>query len=1224
MKDRFRVLRRLGAGGMGVVYEVHDREEDAIVALKSLPAVEPRALYLFKQEFRSFANITHPNLVALYELFADDDSWFFTMERVDGVDFLEAVRPPSTDPTPGSAAPTERPEMLATQTVLTGETAFIGEGRRGAFDPDRLRACVRQLAEGLDAIHQAGKLHRDIKPSNVLVTREGRVVILDFGLIAEMRDFTSGSRASGIAGTIAYMSPEQGAGLALTPASDWYSVGVMVYEAMTGRLPFSGRARDVLSAKLSKPAPPVQQLLPEAPPDLAELCARLLERNPALRPDAAAILDRIEAQSPARPVRMRRKDVFVGRTELIARMREGMARLPAMLLVHGQSGVGKSALVEQFLNELGGRGVLALRGRCYEQESVPFRALDGVIDALSRVLMEREQCAEVLPRNAGALARAFPVLRRVGAFAEAARATLPDDPIEQRRQAAGALRELLANLSRSSPVVIAIDDLQWGDADSASLIAELMRPPYAPPLLLVLAYRRGAESSSGCVRTVLEFAKQSGVLYQEIPVEPLSREESQLLAAQLLGSGAEVDAVACESGGNPFFIRELAESACGGITLEGAASLDDILWQRVSRIPDEARQLLEVIAVAGHRLVQLDACRAAGFSGIHPGSARLLRNGNLIRASGPGRLDEVEPFHDRVRESIVARLDPARKKHVHEQLAITLEQAGRGQPETLAQHFEAGGQTAKAADYYVKGADQAAAATAFDHAVSLYQRALALAPASAESSPWRVRLGDALANAGRGEAAARTYSEAATAVSPEVAHELERKAAYHYCASGHVDLGKRLFEQVLARHGLKMPKSYFQMALKMAADRLSAPLRPLRRRERSLAEIPPADLERIDAAMAAGAGLIMVDQPLAFTFVSTAFRMALAAGDPLRLLRAIVFYLPMHWAIDRPGRGYSKRLMDLADEVAARLNTPEAKAIILMARSSCALMHGRWGDVYSHGVEAERLFAEECTGFNWELDTVRSLILYGLGSSGGFRELGERCAKLLQEAQDRGNLYLVTNIGTFDLPLVLLSRDQPEEARRTARDYRSRWTSQGYNLQQVMAVQALVWTDLYEGCGERAWRTANAEWREFRRHHMNYIPQLRIYWTNMRAQAALCLAAINPAERPALLRSAAADARRLEREFYGWSGALALLLRAAISALEGNQEQAAQILDEAQRRLDEAGMQAVSAAAKWRLARLVGGGRGAELRHQAEGWALREAVRNEAGMMRLFAPGFPE
>ena len=251
--------------------------------------VDPLALVRFKQEFRSLSDITHPNLVNLYELFAVDDRWFFTMELVEGCDFVSYVRGPA-----GQVVLAARPHAHRRRT---------GRGRGGdrsrprhraaapRFDEDRLRDALRQLAEGIEALHQSGKLHRDIKPTNVLVTAEGRVVLLDFGLTADLE--SSGlhrSRDRQIVGTVAHMSPEQAAGLAITPASDWYSVGVMLYEALTGRLPFVGSPQEVIVAKQTQAPPSPASLVEGLPEDLVRLCVDLLDRDPARRPTGREII----------------------------------------------------------------------------------------------------------------------------------------------------------------------------------------------------------------------------------------------------------------------------------------------------------------------------------------------------------------------------------------------------------------------------------------------------------------------------------------------------------------------------------------------------------------------------------------------------------------------------------------------------------------------------------------------------------------------------------------------------------------------------------------------------------------------------------------------------------------------------------------------------------------------------------------------------------------------
>ncbi len=268
--ERFTLLRRLGTGGMGVVYEAHDRKMDKVVALKTLTLSEAANIYRFKREFRTLADVSHPNLVTLYELMSEGQNWFFTMELVKGVTFIQYVRPDTaglqsidtdnTLPAPRSRSlkvtDSEADTEIYDSSSFSFDSADVAKvddesalAANYQLDETRLRAAFRQLAEGVHRLHELGKLHRDIKPSNVLVTDEGRVVLLDFGLV---EDINPDSPETLLAGTPDYMSPEQGAQSPISKASDWYSVGVILYQALTGRLPFRGRFFEIMLRKQTR------------------------------------------------------------------------------------------------------------------------------------------------------------------------------------------------------------------------------------------------------------------------------------------------------------------------------------------------------------------------------------------------------------------------------------------------------------------------------------------------------------------------------------------------------------------------------------------------------------------------------------------------------------------------------------------------------------------------------------------------------------------------------------------------------------------------------------------------------------------------------------------------------------------------------------------------------------------------------------------------------------
>ncbi len=168
--QRFTIVQELGEGGMGTVYEARDTERDMVVALKTLKKFDPKSLNLFKNEFRALTNVAHENLISLYELYSENEQWFFTMELVHGVDFLHAVRVKQVDEKGNTISNTG---IFDDCTLATQALSF----KTGPADIPYLRECLKQLCEGVYALHNSGHLHCDLKPSNVMVTPEGRVVI---------------------------------------------------------------------------------------------------------------------------------------------------------------------------------------------------------------------------------------------------------------------------------------------------------------------------------------------------------------------------------------------------------------------------------------------------------------------------------------------------------------------------------------------------------------------------------------------------------------------------------------------------------------------------------------------------------------------------------------------------------------------------------------------------------------------------------------------------------------------------------------------------------------------------------------------------------------------------------------------------------------------------------------------------------------------------------------
>jgi len=647
---RFSIVRRLGSGGMGTVYEAFDRERNARVALKILRHVGPDTILRFKREFRALHSLLHPNLVRRGELVAEDDRWCFTMELLDGVRFLDYVRP---------AEPTG-PDGLG-------------------FDDTRLRDAVRQLVHGLAALHAAGKVHRDVKPSNVLVTGQGRVVLIDLGLVFDQRGDSDSSGGNAL-GTIAYMAPEQALGRRVGPEADWYAVGVLLYQALTGQLPFDGDALAITDHKQRGQVAAPRALAPAIHASLNDLCLALLHATPAARPTAAEILRALDAdaaEAPA-PLAAHGTTPFVGRADelrALARALDDTRRgRPVVVILSGEAGIGKTALVQRFADACRGTGTVVLAGRCYEHESVPFKAVDGIVDALSRYLtrLPAVEAAAVLPREAALLARAFPVLARVPAIADAPHRLDACDPQAPRAAVVGALRELLARLADRRPILLVVDDVHWADADSCAVLADLVRPPDAPALLLVVTGRGCARTTE---RTHLAAARSAlGTGVRELRLSRLAAADARALAALWIAPDrGDLDpaAIAHEARGHPLFIDELVRYGHAGAP--PPLRLDDALWHRIAQLEPATRAILQRAALSG-RLTRRTAARAAGLDGAaFDGHLSVLCAANLMRTSGMSPAGALEPYHDRVRAAVLGRTGDDESRALHRELAEALE-----------------------------------------------------------------------------------------------------------------------------------------------------------------------------------------------------------------------------------------------------------------------------------------------------------------------------------------------------------------------------------------------------------------------------------------------------------------------------------------------------------------------------------------------------------------------
>jgi predicted ATPase len=416
---------------------------------------------------------------------------------------------------------------------------------------------------------------------------------------------------------------------------------------------------------------------------------------------------------------------------------EAMSGTATTICVQGESGAGKSALIRRFIEGIRDEipEALILTGRCYQRESLPYKGVDSLVDALHRYLshLDLDEMDALLPQDFAAAEQLFPMLQEVGDLMRYRRGGTPEPEANQyvRQRAFAAMREILTRLAERTRLVLVIDDLQWGDTDSAELLEAVLRPPGAPPLLFIAAYRVGAVETSPFVRTF-----RDGVPARDLVIEPLNGEQAHECALQLLGDSIAdpnevARVIARESDGSPLFITELvrAFTMAGPAVLRPDTTILDVLKARLRALDSAALALLQMISVHGRPILRAPLHRALS-GGEFDKSLSTLTAQQLIRTRDTAGREAVEPAHDRIAEAAVSMLSVEELRLRHAQLATALE-TFEADAELLADHLLAAGQLDRAAKYVEEAAENAAAALAFDRAARLFTRAITLNPIKA-------------------------------------------------------------------------------------------------------------------------------------------------------------------------------------------------------------------------------------------------------------------------------------------------------------------------------------------------------------------------------------------------------------------------------------------------------------------------------------------------------------
>jgi ABC-type oligopeptide transport system substrate-binding subunit/DNA-binding SARP family transcriptional activator len=737
LQERYRLEAELGRGGMGVIYRAYDTllERDVAVKVLSEATLDSERRARLLREARAAAKLNHPNVVSVYDVGETEGAPFIVMELVEG----EPLGPGQ------AGAPPEAGTL-----------------------PHAI-AIARQLCAALEHAHAHGIIHRDLKPENVLLARDsltgtsGQVKLMDFGLAQSMASRVTSEGT--VMGTVFYLAPELALGQAYDGRVDLYSLGVILYELTTGRLPFvADDALAVISQHLHAPVVPPRARNAAIPPALDRLIVRLLSKNPEDRPGSAAevlrLLDAPELlDSEALPAAELSVLERIGRGHIVGRERElqearalwnqALSGQGGTLLISGEPGVGKTRLVRELVTQAKVSGGTALMGACYAEGGVPYAPFARILQqALKDSVWESLNLPESVLADLLALA---PALRLrfpgVPAHPSASQRTGPavDDPQAEQHRLFENLAIVFAALSEQAPLLLVLEDAHWADSGTIFLLRHLARQMQYSRTMIVATYREVELDDARPLHEVLLDLQRERVATR-LKLPRLDREQTRELLAVLFDEEITPEFLAgiyAETEGNPFFIEEV----CKALVNSGRLYFQDGRWQRPSMeelgvpqsvrvaiqsrlkaLPAEAQETLRLAAILG-REFEFDILAEASDQeeGVLIEALEDAQRAQLIEQVSPEAGGTFALVHGLISSTLVESTRTLQRRQLHRRAAAAIEARRPGDGsrlEALAHHYSEAGEGDRAAHYLLQAGDRARELYAYQEAIGHYQQAL--------------------------------------------------------------------------------------------------------------------------------------------------------------------------------------------------------------------------------------------------------------------------------------------------------------------------------------------------------------------------------------------------------------------------------------------------------------------------------------------------------------------
>jgi len=732
--SHYNIREKLGEGGMGIVYKAEDAKLKRTVALKFLASKltrDPESKKRFLFEAQAAASVNHANIVTVYDIDECDKQFYLAMEYVRGQNLREKIN-------------------------------------SGPLGIDEALKIAVQSAEGLVEAHKNGIIHRDIKSANIMINEKVQAKVLDFGL-ARLKGHTGVTKAFTTGGTAAYMSPEQSRGEEVDHRTDIWSLGVVLYEMVTGELPFKGDYRAaVIYSIMNEDPKPISSLRRDVGEGLERIVAKALEKNPDQRyqamedllMDLRAIWGEVQPVPAVLPAKRR----TVGRERERTQLQEGLQTVftgqGLLMCVVGEPGIGKTTLVNEFLAEVNAaaRPCTIAKGHCSERLAgtgayLPF------LDMLESFIKSRADGSTAkMMRN-----KAPWWYAQVGSFSTE---NPPDARLMEEVKTATQermkreLAAFLQELSRPGPVVLIFEDLHWADISSIDMLSYLATKFDTMRLLVVVTYRpadlmlgkhpflqiKPDLLSRGRCREIypgfLRLEDIESYLALEFPGHDFPADLSVLIHNQTEGSPLFMVDLVRDLQNRGVMVKEkgcwrLTQSAAE-IKLELPESIQGMIQRKIDRLNENDRCLLEAAAVQGF---EFDSAVVAAVLGVDIEQVE-ERLGELERVHAFVRFIDKHEFPDSsltmrcqfvhvlYQDQLFSSLTRTKQARLSKAAAEALLGYYREQSSTMAAQLavllESAKDNIRAAHYFCLATQNAAQVFAYQEAIFQAQRALEL------------------------------------------------------------------------------------------------------------------------------------------------------------------------------------------------------------------------------------------------------------------------------------------------------------------------------------------------------------------------------------------------------------------------------------------------------------------------------------------------------------------